>query len=56
MKTRRSYSTDLSNEEWEILQPLVPEAMPGGRPRAHQTRELLDAIFYVVRGGFAWRL
>ncbi len=56
MKSRRSYPTDLSDEEWEILQPLVPEAAPGGRPRAHQTRELLDAIFYVVRGGCAWRL
>ena len=57
MKPRRHYSTDLfSDEEWEILQPLVPEAASGGRPRVHQTRELLDAIFYVVRGGCAWRL
>ncbi len=56
MKLRRYYSTDLSDEEWEILQPLVPEATPGGRPRVHQTRELLEAIFYVVRGGCAWRL
>src|SRR5829696_6517531 len=56
MKPRHSYSSDLSDEEWQILQPLVPEAKPGGRPRVHQTRELLDAIFYVVRGGCAWRL
>ena len=40
MKPRRRYSTDLSDEEWEILQPLLPEAAPGGRPRVHQTREL----------------
>jgi putative transposase len=56
VKPRRYLSTDLSDEEWEILQPLVPEATPGGRPRGHQTRELLDAIFYVVRRGCAWRL
>jgi transposase len=56
VKTRRSYLTDLSNKEWEILQPLVPEAMSEGRPRAHQTRELLDANFYVARGRWAWRL
>jgi putative transposase len=56
MNPRRSYSSDLSDEEWQILQPLVPQAKPGGRPRFHQTRELLDAIFYVVRGGCAWRL
>jgi putative transposase len=56
MPTRRPYSTDLSEDEWEILRPLVPEAKPGGRPRTHQTREILNAIFYVVRGGCAWRL
>src|SRR5215217_9523937 len=57
MPTRRPYSTDLSNEEWEILRPLVPEAKPGGRPRAHRTREILNAnFFYVLRGGCAWRL
>jgi transposase len=56
MPTRRPYSTDLSDEEWEILEPLVPDAKPGGRPRAHATRELLNAIFYVLRGGCPWRL
>jgi putative transposase len=48
--------TDLSDDEWRILEPLVPDAKPGGRPRAHKTRELLNAIFYVLRGGCAWRL
>ena len=56
MSPRRSYSTDLSDDEWKILEPLVPNAKPGGRPRAHETRELLNAIFYVLRGGCAWRL
>ena len=53
---RRSYSSDLSDKEWRVLEPLVPEAKPGGRPRTHEIREILDAIFYVVRGGCAWRL
>ena len=56
MSTRSPYPTDLCDDEWEILEPLVPEAKPGGRPRAHQTREILNAIFYVLRGGCAWRL
>ena len=56
MSTRRAYATDLSDAEWRILKSLLPEAKPGGRPRAHATRELLDAIFYAVRGGCAWRL
>jgi putative transposase len=56
MSSRRPYATDLSDEEWWILEPLIPEAKPGGRPRAHETREILDAIFYAVRGGCAWCL
>lgn len=56
MSYRRPYATDLSDDEWRVLEPLVPEARPGGRPRAHETRELLNAIFYVLRGGCAWRL
>ena len=56
MSARSPYLTDLSDDEWRILEPLVPDAKPGGRPRAHKTRELLNAIFYVLRGGCAWRL
>jgi putative transposase len=56
MPPRRPYATDLSDDEWRVLEPLVPRAKPGGRPRAHETRELLNAIFYVLRGGCAWRL
>jgi putative transposase len=51
MLARRFHTIDLSDEEWKILKPLVPEAKPGGDPRAHQTRELLKANFYVLRGG-----
>ena len=56
MSVRRPYDTDLSDEDWRILKPLVPEVKPGGRPRTHEARELLDAVFYMVRGGCAWRL
>ncbi len=56
MSSRRPYATDLSDDEWAILEPLVPKTKPGGRPRVHRTRELLDAIFYIVRGACAWRL
>jgi putative transposase len=56
MRARRPYPTDLSDDVWEILKPLIPEAKPGGRPRVHHPRELLNAIFYVLRGGCAWRL
>ena len=56
MSSRNPYKTDLPDEERRILEPLILEAKPSGRPRTHEARELLDAIFYAVRGGCAWRL
>src|SRR5215213_11307019 len=50
MPARKPYATDLSDDEWKILEPLVPKAKPGGRPRAHQPRELLNAIFSTCSG------
>jgi transposase len=52
---RQSYSSDLSDAEWEVLEPLIPAVRPGGRPRKHADRDLLDAMSYVLRGGIAWR-
>ena len=53
---RQAYSTDLSDAEWQILEPLLPPAKPGGRHRKYQTREIINAIQYILRGGCAWRL
>jgi putative transposase len=50
------YSTDLTDREWAVLRPLLPSAKPGGRPRSSDLRLILDAIFYVLRSGCAWRL
>ena len=51
---RQPYPTDLTDTEWAILAPLFPPA-PVGRPRIWPVRELLNAMFYVVRSGGAWR-
>jgi putative transposase len=54
---RRAYQSDLFDAEWACLEPHLPAPKPGGRPRIHTVREILDAVFYyVVRGGCAWRL
>ena len=53
---KRSYSTKLSDDEWRYLQPYVPPPNKRGRPRAHAAREILDAIFYVLKSGCPWRL
>ena len=53
---RRAYATDLTDGQWALIAPLIPEAEPGGRPRKASTRDLVDAIFYFLRAGMAWRL
>jgi putative transposase len=53
---RKAYQSDLSDEEWSFLEPQLPVPNATGRPRTHSTREVLNAVFYIVRGGCAWRL
>jgi len=53
---RRAYDTDLSDGQWALIEPLIPQAEPGGRPRKASTRELVDAILYFLRAGSSWRL
>ena len=55
MSGRKSYSSDLSDREWQILEPLLPAEKPGGRHRAYSLREIINAIQYILRGGGAWR-
>ena len=56
MTQRRWYATDLTNQEWVLIAPLLPPAKPGGRPRSTDLREVLDALSYWLRTGGAWRL
>ena len=56
MNRRQSYPTDLSDTEWALIQHLVPEAKPGGRPEAYPKREILNAIFSLLRSGCSWRM
>jgi putative transposase len=55
-KSRQAYPTDLQDNEWNVIAPYLPAARATGRPREHAWRELLNAIFYVVRSGCAWRM
>jgi putative transposase len=57
MRARRlAYTTDLTDEEWQILAPLLPPAKAGGRPRKYPLREVINGLQYVLRAGCAWRL
>ena len=54
---RIPYPSDLSDKEWEIIEPLIPTPRTNrGRKRTHSYREILNAIFYLLRSGCAWRM
>jgi transposase len=53
--SRTGYPSDLTDEQWELVEPLLPPVKTGGRPETHPRRAIVDAIFYVVRTGCAWR-
>jgi putative transposase len=53
--SRRPYSTDLTDAQWEILGPMIPAPGETGRPREADMREVFNAILYQVRNGGAWR-
>lgn len=53
---RESYPSDLTDDEWLVLKPFVRSKTKRGRPSLHPKREILNAIFYLLRSGCAWRM
>jgi transposase len=49
------YDSDLTDEEWALVEPLIPPAKRGGRKRAVNVREVLNAVFYVLWTGCQWK-
>ena len=49
------FPSDLTDKEWGRLEPLIPAAKPGGRPRATDMRQAINAILYLLRTGCPWR-
>lgn len=52
----KTYPSDLRDEEWALLDGLIPRAWKAGRPEKYPKRAILNAIFYLVRSGCAWRM
>jgi putative transposase len=50
----KHYTSDLTDEEWVIIEPLIPSAKEGGRPRTVNMRDVMDGIFYVLKTGSQW--
>jgi putative transposase len=55
-RMRKPYPTDLSDDEWNYVQPHLPAPEGFGRPRTHDLREILNAVFYLLKSGCQWRL
>lgn len=51
---RKAYPSDLSDEQWEYAQIVLPDARPGGRPRTTDLREVVNALLYLNRSGCQW--
>ena len=49
-----SYPSDVTDEQWKLIEPRIP-TYPGGRPRTTNLRDVVDAVFYVLRTGCQWR-
>src|SRR3954452_9566060 len=54
--TSKLYDSDLTDVEYAILQPFLPAPKALGRRRSVDLRRILNAIFYVLRGGVPWRM
>ena len=52
---RKPYPGDLTDAQWRLIAPLIPDARPGGRPRKYPMREVINALLYLAREGCSWR-
>src|ERR1700738_4175631 len=53
---RNSYPTDVTDDQWSVLEPLLPAAKLGGRPRKTDLRAVVNALLYLNRTGCQWRM
>jgi transposase len=53
---RNGYPSDLTDEQWDLIEPMVPPPKPGGRPRTTDVRTAINGILYLSRTGCAWRM
>ncbi len=53
---RKPYPTDLTDAQWDVLEPLLPPDTLRGHPRIVDLREVINGILYVLRGGIPWRM
>jgi len=52
---RMPYPSDVTDEQWNLIEPSIPAAKPGGRPREVDMRDVINGVLYLNRTGCAWR-
>ncbi len=52
----KNYPSDLTNEQWKLIEPLLPLAKTGGRSRSTDLRQVINGTLYLVRTGCSWRM
>src|SRR5687768_56621 len=55
MNTRKPYPSDLTDEQWALIEPLLPPGKPRGAPRQVDLREVMNTLLYISRTGCQWR-
>src|ERR1700746_1949074 len=55
MMNHQPYPSDVTDAQWPLVEPLIPPAFPGGRPRKVDMRSVVNALFYRNREGCSWR-
>lgn len=55
-RDRRGYRSDISDQEWKLIEPLLPGVARTGRPRKTELRQVINALRYLVRSGCEWRM
>src|SRR4051794_14939646 len=53
--TAHHYPSDVTDDQWALIEPHLPAAPAGGRPRKTAMRDVLDAVLYIPRTGCQWR-
>jgi len=56
MHPSQPYPSDLKDDEWNLIEPLIPKPKSGGRPIKHSRRMILNAIFFLNRSGCQWSM
>ena len=52
---RKAYTSDLTDAQWQLIEPSIPPARTGGRNRTIDMRETVNAMLYLLKNGCSWR-